>query len=131
MIAARAFRVTAHLQVTTGSVPPTLTHKIKLGSTVIGQSGAIAPQASVTNQQIGLVWMFQSTQAPGASANVQCVDAGAINQAATPSNANVTAMPVAIATNTAQNLKITTLWSTVGTGTTTIALNQLILEALN
>jgi hypothetical protein len=40
-------------------------------------------------------------------------------------------MPVAIATNAAQTLKIATLWSAVGSGTTTVALNQLIVEALN
>jgi Major tropism determinant N-terminal domain len=131
MIAARAFRVFAHLQLTTGSGPPTLTHKIKLGSTAIGQSAPITLFASTTNEQIGMEWIFQSTQAPGASANVQCTNFGAINQGATAANSNMAAMPVAIATNAAQVLKITTFWNAVGTGTTTITLNQLIVEALN
>jgi hypothetical protein len=91
----------------------------------------LGPLASVTNLQIGLTWLFQSTQAPGASANVQCANMGAINGCNTASNTNVATMPVAIATNAAHTLKITTLWSAVGTGTTTIALNQLIVEALN
>jgi hypothetical protein len=131
MIAARAFRVTAQLQLTSGSAPPILTHKIKLGSTSIGANSGQAPLASQTNVGITLQWIFQSTQAPGAAANVQC---GLLTVPSGPSstiNENITAMPVAVATNGSLVLKITTLWSAAGTGTNTIGLNQFILEALN
>jgi hypothetical protein len=91
----------------------------------------LGPLSSVTNLQIGLTWLFQSTQAPGASANVQCANMGAINGVNTVSNSDVVPMPAVVATNTAQTIKITTLWGSAGTGTNTIALNQLIVEALN
>jgi Major tropism determinant N-terminal domain len=130
MIAARAFRLTGHFQLTTGSSPPTISFRLSLGATVIYVSGFSTPGASLTNVQLGVQWIFQATQAPGASSNVQCT---AINQANGVGSAAVglTAMPVAVATNAAQALTIATDWATAGVGTNTIALNQFILEALN
>jgi hypothetical protein len=130
MVAARAFRVTAHFQLTTGSAPPTLTFRLSLGSTVIFQSAGLTVGVSMTNVQMAMQWIFQSTQAPGSAANVQCM---AICQ---PNGVGVTAvgqtaMPVAVATNAAQAITLATQWATAGTGTNTIGLNQLIVEALN
>ncbi|MCI0362887.1 MAG: hypothetical protein L0219_03345, partial [Phycisphaerales bacterium] len=81
----------------------------------------------------GIHWIFQSTQAPGAAANVECTADSAVNAIGSVAGAGliVTAMPVAVATNAAQVLKVSTQWSAAGTGTTTIALSQLIVEALN
>lgn len=132
MIAARAFRVTVHMQLTTGSVAPVLTHRLLLGSTVIGTCGAIAaPTASQTNVGFVIQWIFQATQAPSASSNVQCAMITGPNGGGSSAQVNSTAMPVAVATNAAQAITIATQWTTAGTGTNTIALNQFILEALN
>ncbi len=130
MIAKRVFRVTAHFRLTTGSAPPNLIHKIKLGSITIGASATLTPGASMTNVQPCFQWVFQSTQAPGAAANVECAAIVTPN-AVGLTGPSMTVMPVAIATNAAQVLKMSTQWSAVGTGTTTIAISQFIVEALN
>ncbi len=130
MIAARAFRVTAHFQLTTGSAPPTLTCKLSLGSTVIFMSAALSVGVSMTNAQAAFQWIIQATQAPGAAANVQCVAICQPNGVGATA-VGQTAMPVAVATNASQAITLATQWSAVGTGTTTIGLNQFILEALN
>ncbi|MGH6811316.1 MAG: hypothetical protein ACREDM_02915 [Methylocella sp.] len=129
--AARAFRVTAHLQITTGSTVPILTHRLSLGSTAIGQAGSTtAIMASQTNVGFALQWIFQATAAPGGAVNVQC------SIICTPNAGNVTlqnsiAQPVSVATNAAQAVTIATEWTTAGVGTNTITLSQLIVEALN
>ncbi|MGB6177049.1 MAG: hypothetical protein WBF43_12110 [Methylocella sp.] len=130
MTAARAFRVTAHFQITTGSAPPTIAFRLSLGATAIYTSASSNPAANLTNGQFAVQWIFQATQAPGAAANVQCA---AINQAngVGATGVGLTAMPAAVATNASQVLTIATEWATAGTGTTTIGLNQLIVEALN
>jgi Major tropism determinant N-terminal domain len=133
MIAARAFRVTAHFQLTTGSTAPILTARLLLGSTVISSVGntLIGPLANLTNVQFALQWIFQATQAPGASSNVQCAPIEYTNIAPAASTVSATAMPVAVATNAANAVTIATEWATAGAGTNTIGLNQLIVEALN
>ena len=130
MIAARAFRVTAHFQITDGSGPPTIAFGLSLGTTAIYTSASSNPAANLTNVQFAVQWIFQATQAPGAAANVQCA---ATNQAngVGATGVGLTAMPAAVATNASQVLTIATEWATAGTGTTTIGLNQLIVEALN
>jgi hypothetical protein len=133
MIAARAFRLTAHFQLTTGTAVPILTVRLSLGSAVIATIGnpTAGPGANQTNAQVAIQWIFQATQAPSASSNVQCSVIENTNIAANSSTTSQTAMPVAVATNAAQAVTITTEWATAGTGTNTIALNQFILEALN
>jgi hypothetical protein len=131
MVAARAFRGTAHFQMTTGSAPPNISFKLLLGATAIYVSSFVTPAVSLTNVHVVLQWIFQATQPPGAAANVQCA---AITQVSGVGGATVpglTAMPVAVATNAAQAVTIATEWATAGTGTNTIGLNQFILEALN
>jgi hypothetical protein len=130
MIAARAFRLTAHFQLTTGSAPPMLTYRLSLGSTVIFTSAALSVGVSMTNAQAAFQWIIQAAQAPGAAANVQCAAICQPNGVGSTA-VGQTAMPVAVATNVAQALTIATEWATAGTGTNTIALNQFILEALN
>jgi|SRR5580704_3578656 hypothetical protein len=133
MIAARAFRLTAHFQLTTGTAVPILTVRLSLGSAVIATVGnpTAGPGASQTNAQVALQWIFQATQAPSASSNVQCSVIENTNIAANSSTTSQTAMPVAVATNAAQAVAIATQWATAGAGTNTIGLNQLIVEALN
>lgn len=126
----RVFRVTAHYRLTTGSGPPLLTHRIKLGSVVLLASDAVVPGASLTNVQTAFQWIFQATQAPGAAANVECGATGSLNSVGA-AGVGRTAMPVAIATNAAQVAKVSTQWSAAGTGTNTIALSQFIVEVLN
>ncbi|MDQ6867127.1 MAG: hypothetical protein M3178_01425 [Pseudomonadota bacterium] len=123
MIAARAFRLTTHFQITTGTTVPSLTIQLALGATAIATVGLGVLPGSVTNQQFGLQWIFQATQAPSASSNIQAT-LGSVTL-------NALAMPVAVATNAAQALTIATKWATAGAGTNTIGLNQFILEALN
>jgi len=132
MIAARAFRVTAHMQITTGTAVPLLSHRISLGTTVIGTCGSTgAPGTNQTNVGFVIQWIFQATQAPSAASNVQCAVTTSPTGGANSAQENTTAMPVAVATNAAQALTIATEWATAGTGTNTIALNQFIVEALN
>jgi len=123
MIAARAFRVTTHFQITTGTTAPTLSIQFALGATVIASTGLGVLPVNLTNIQIGFAWILQATQAPSASSNVQCT-IGSVSL----STVN---MPVAVATNAAQALTIATQWGTPGAGTNTVGLNQFIVEALN
>jgi hypothetical protein len=133
MIPARALRLTAHFQLTTGTAVPILTIRLSLGSAVIAIIGnpAAGPGASQTNVQVAMQWIFQATQALSASSNVQCSVIENTNIAANNSTTSQTAMPVAVATNAAQAVTIATQWATPGAGTNTIGLNQFILEALN
>jgi hypothetical protein len=133
MIAARAFRLTAHFQLTTGTTVPVLTVRLSLGSTVISlvDNPTAGPGASLTNIQTAVQWIFQATAAPSASSNVQCAAIELTNFAGNSSTTSQTAMPVAVATSAAQTLTIATQWSVAGVGTNTIGLNQFILEALN
>ena len=131
MTAARAFRVTAHFQISTGTAAPTLAHKLKLGSLVLSANAAVTPANGLANVQFSFQWIFQATQAPGAAANVQCAELTNPNVGGNLNNLNTIAMPVAIATNAAVVVKVSTIWGSAGTGTNTIALNQLIVEALN
>jgi hypothetical protein len=132
MVAARAFRVTAHMQMTTGSTAPVLSQRISLGAAVIGQcGGATLSPASQTNVGFILQWIFQATAAPSGSTNVQCsLVAGGLG-ATNVNQLSTTAQPVVVATNAAQVLTIATQWATAGAGTNTIGLNQLFVEALN
>lgn len=130
MTAARAFRVSAHFQMTTGSAPPNLNHRLVLGSSVLGVSTAFAPSASLTNVGFGMIWMLQATAAPSGSTNVLCtIITGPTGGIA--AQVNAVGQPIAIATNAAQAITLATQWSAAGTGTNTITLNQLIVEALN
>jgi Major tropism determinant N-terminal domain len=130
MTAARAFRVTIHFQMTTGSAPPNLNHRLVLGTSLLGLTTAFIPGASLTNVNFGLMWLFQATGAPSGSTKVQCLFLTAANGGAA-AQISAVAQPVAVATNAAQAVTIGTQWSAAGTGTNTIALNQLIVEALN
>jgi hypothetical protein len=133
MVAARAFRLTTHFQLTTGTAVPILAVRLSLGSAVIGLFGnpAGGPGPGQTNGQLAIQWIFQATQAPSASSNVQCATIETTNIAANNFKHSQVAMPVAVATNAAQVLTIATQWATAGAGTNTIGLNQLIVEALN
>jgi hypothetical protein len=133
MVAARAFRLTAHFQITTGTTVPILTVRLSLGSTVICTVGnTLSPMAAgQTNAQVAVQWIFQATQAPSTSSNVQCATIENTNIAANSSTTSTTAMPVAVASNAAQVLTVATVWATAGAGTNAIGLNQLIVEALN
>ena len=133
MVAARAFRLTTHFQLTTGTTVPILAVRLSLGSAVIGLVGnpAGGPGPGQTNGQLAIQWIFQATQAPSASSNVQCATIETTNIAANNSNTSQVAMPVAVATNAAQVLTIATQWATAGAGANTFGLNQFILEALN
>ncbi|MGH6834927.1 MAG: hypothetical protein ACREC9_05085 [Methylocella sp.] len=130
MTSGRAVRVTTHFQITTGTGAPVLLHRLSLGTTALGTTPSFTPGNSQTNVGFALIWIFQATAAPGASVNVQCSLVTGANGGAS-AQVNTTAMPVAVATNAANAVTIATEWATAGTGTNTISLNQLIVEALN
>lgn len=131
MTNARAFRVTACFYAVTGAAAPTLTARLLLGSTVIAQTSAPTPLVNLPGDGSSLEFLFQATAAPGAAVNVQCSLLAAALFAGGQVQTNTTLQPVAVATNAAQAVTIATQWTTPGTGTNTIALNQLIIEALN
>lgn len=127
----KALRVTAHFKITTGAAPPNILHKLKLGSTTISEHTAGAPSASIANDQYALTWVFQATSAPGASANIECApvcQANGFANAAVRSSVN---MPVTVATNGSLTVQVATQWSAAGSGTNTVALDQLLVEVLN
>ena len=131
MIAKRVFRATAHLQLSTGTVVPFLTIRLLLGAVVLSSSAGQAMLASQSNVQVALQWLFQATQAPGASSGVQCAPLQNTNFGINTASVGLTPMPAIIATNAAQTLAIATQWGAAGTGSNLVGLNQLILEALN
>lgn len=127
----RALRVTAHYRLTTGSAPPQLTFKLKLGATVVGQTGANSPGVAQTNVQTSACWLFQAISAPSAASSIECALLTIPSSVSGGGSDSVTSMPVAIATNGALPVKISTLWATAGTGINQIKLSQLIIEALS
>src|SRR5580704_10363652 len=62
MVAARAFRLTTHFQLTTGTTVPILAVRLSLGSAVIGLVGnpAGGPGPGQTNGQLAIQWIFQA-----------------------------------------------------------------------
>lgn len=130
MTARRVIRVTAHYQLTTGSAPPNLSHKLQVGPVVLLETGGITPAPNQTNVQTGVHWFFQATQPPSGASNVQCSAVESQN-AFGITGVGITPMPVVVATNAEQALSVSTKWSAAGTGTNTISLNQFIVETLN
>jgi hypothetical protein len=125
----RVLRVTVHWTMTTGSAAPTLSYRLRLGGTVVAEITGIAPSNNMASRQGVVVFLIQGTAAPGASANVlTTLQQGNFNATGQTSG---TAQPVALATNGALALDLGTSWATAGTGTNTIALTQLVVEALN
>lgn len=128
----RVLRVTAHFRVTTGSAPPVLDIQLKLGGTVIAHYQPGAPSGvSVTNRQLGLVWLVQATAAPSASSATEAVMFGNSNAVGSTVVGSDTAQPVNLATNGALVLSVESQWATAGTGTNQLRLSQLVVEALN
>lgn len=126
----RALRVTACFKITTGSASPTLVHKLKLGGTTVSSHAVSTPANNLSNDNYCLQWMLSAQAAPGGSVNTTTAMLGSSNGPANSINLNTTDQPVALATNGALTLAVATLWATAGTGTNTIALDQLIVEAL-
>jgi hypothetical protein len=132
LIANKALRVTAVLEMQTGASPPTLQFRLRLGGVsgtlLYSQASTITPTASAT-RGISLSWIITGTAAPGASVNVETgllawVTAGNAVQ-------NATAQPVAVATNAAQAITVTAQWSGNVANTHSVLLRQLLVEELN
>lgn len=124
----KVVKVTAHFSLTTGT-PGTLNYKLILGSAVISAIGTpAAPASSLANDQIGLSWILQATDAPSATSNLQAAmlmqTPGSVN------NYNSINMPVAVATNGSLIISLATNWSGAGIGTNTVSLNQFIVETV-
>lgn len=131
LAAGRALRVTAAFRLASGSAPPTLVCKLKLGAATLSAGAPAAPAASASNQQMTISWIVQATAAPSAASAMECAVLAASAGLGAAASQNAVAMPVAAATNAALALKLATLWSAAGTGTNQIGLSQLIVEALN
>ena len=129
--AGRVLRILCLFRLTTGSAPPSLEVELHAGAAVLAHNVPASPTANCTNIQWGIQYILQAVDPPGVAANVEC---GIVANASSIGGANstdTTAMPVALATNGALTLQVATKWATAGTGTTTIALRQFIVEALN
>lgn len=131
LVAGRAIRVSAHYRVTVGSAPPLLTHKMKLGPAIIGETGGYTPSAGETNVQAAVSWLIQAVANPSATSGIECALSSIPSGVGSLINTSVTPMPVLVPTNGALVLKISTLWGSAGTGVNQIKLSQLIIEALN
>jgi hypothetical protein len=125
-IANKGLRVTVVFScVTTAS--PTVKIRLKLGTTAVYLSTALAPASSLS---FGNTFIIQGTAAAGASVNVET---GIVSSSPIISNANIwnqTAQPVAVATNGALTLQFSAEWS-ANTAGNSITLRQLLVEELN
>ncbi|VFU10265.1 conserved protein of unknown function [Methylocella tundrae] len=129
--AGRAIRVSAHYRVTVGSAPPLLTHKIKLGSVIVGQTGGYTPNPGETNVQAAVSWLIQAIADPSGASGIECALSSIPSGVGSATNTSVTPMPVLVPTNGVLALEVSTLWASAGTGVNQIKLSQLIIEALN
>lgn len=127
----KCLRITNSFRITTGSAAPNLLHKLKAGATTIGATSAQAPANNIANDSFAIQWLIQALAAPGASANVDTSLISFPGAAVSTVNSSSTDQPVALATNGALTLTISTQWSAAGTGTNTIQQMQFIVEALN
>ena len=130
LIANKALRITAVYQLTTSGSAPTLTIRLKLGTTAIVTFGGVAPTNSLTTQGVGVTYLIQGTEAAGASTSIE----GGITSAAFNGGAayrNSTTQPVAaIATNGALTLQMSAQWGTA-TAANVIFLRQWMVEEIN
>ena len=109
---------------TTPGTVPTLTYKLKYGSTVIFTHGTQAPTANRTNLTYAFCYWLVAESAPGGTANIVTAPISVPDAICCSDNINATAQPVAVATNTTQDITFTSLWGTAGSG------NIITLEAL-
>ncbi len=127
----KAIRVCAVFQFTTTGSPPTLILRLKAGSTVLVNNGAIAPSVSLTSKGFSNCYTVQGTATAGASVNVE---AGFVGDRQLTVNANLfnqVAQPVSgIATNGALTIQISAQWGTATSGNT-IQLRQFYVEEMN
>ena len=131
LTANKVLRVTAQYKMTTGSAPPVLTHRVTIGGvTVVENDVSAAPPVSLTNRQLIYQYEIQALATPSASSAIEAGILGAGNSSAAPADQNIVATPVNLATNSALTLVVGTKWATAGTGTSTMQLTRLNVEAL-
>ena len=105
--------------------------QLRAGSTVLSHHTPNSNAANTSNNQLGLQWIVQALDVPGAAANVECTMLANSNQIGSVAVESDTDMPVALATNGALTLQVATQWATARTGANTLRLSQFIVEALN
>jgi hypothetical protein len=120
LVAGKTFQVTACVQITTSSSPPTITWRWKLGSAVVYASTAGNPGNSQTNQGYCGSWPFQILT-DGASGTVEF---GGINGTIAPFSRNTTAQAVTLNTTVDNDLALSIEYS-AGTAGNTASLRQL------
>ncbi len=124
LTANKLLRVTVGLSVTTGSSVPTLTTRLKLGSTAVyQQNGTGIPAASSTGMNLALAFYIQGTAVVGASAPVYSSVINGPNGINAAGNYSSVAQPVNLATNGTLVITFGTQWGSAGTGTNTITLS--------
>lgn len=130
LTANKGLRVTAQYKMTTGSAAPNLTNRLTLGGVTLAESILIAPSTSMVNMQATVQFDIQALAAPSASSAVEAGILGAANGVGGAGQMSQTATPVNLATNGALVLAVGTKWASAGTGTNTIQLVRLTVEAL-
>ena len=128
----RILRVTGFFSLTSTLTSgfPTLQLVLQFGGTDIAATAAVQPDIAFNGMQGSATWQIQGTAAPSSSASVQT--GAVINiQGFAPADANPVAQPVTANTSAAGTLDIVAVWSAVHSGTTSITLQQLLVEALN
>ena len=132
LVAGKTLKITPIWSMTTGSAPPTMQWQIKAGSTVIStQTGTGTPGANLTGATGAFSFIIQGTAASGASVNVYTSPIATNNWQNGSLTPNNTAQPVALATNGTLTISLQSEWGSAGTGTNTMTLVSLMVEALN
>jgi hypothetical protein len=140
MLANMAFRFYMGMQVTGPATTTPFTLSLALctvsgcGSgtkTYLYQSASTNSTGTVTNQGVGMTFIFQANGAPGSSVQVETEPMGSTWTAGTTALSSRVAQPVTIATNVDEYLTITIAYgSTTNSGQST-TVRQIIAEVLN
>lgn len=134
LVANRTLRITATFSVTSSGSAPTSTIKLRItnasGTTLYSHTPA-SPGNNLAGKGGGFQWIMSGTVAAGASANVITQPTVAPTNFGFGSTVgNLTAQPIALATNGNIVLVITQQYS-ANTSGNTVTLNQLCIEGMN
>ena len=99
--------------------------KIKYGSTLLFANSSEVPPSNRTNYGVATCYMIVARAAPGGSANIMTAPITSPDAFCCTGPSNITAQPVAVATNSSQALTVSTQWAGAGTGPNTFTLEAL------
>lgn len=128
----KTIRACAGFSITTGSAAPVLSTSWRIGTTALGVGTDITPSNNLASRGYAVCVVLVAAAAPSASSNIYFAPITILTASTTGTIANFnTAQPAAFATNGALTLQVATKWATAGTGTNTITLEWLTVEASN